>query len=172
MKRVFYSDALADDIVERIANGETLRAICRDSHMPTWSAVYRWISENEGFATAMNHARELGAEAIAEEALAIADTPEIGEETEDDGERLKVRRGDMLGHRKLQVDTRLKLLAKWHPKKYGDRSAVELTGADGGPVQIDETKRAARVAALVSLAQKRKAASEKGGDSDDVSDLV
>ena len=31
----------------------------------------------------------------------------------------------MLGHRKLRIDTRLKLLAKWNPKKWGDRMALD-----------------------------------------------
>ena len=36
----------------------------------------------------------------------------------------EVRRGDMLGHRKLQIETRLKLLAKWDPKRYGGRTVL------------------------------------------------
>jgi hypothetical protein len=38
-------------------------------------------------------------------------------------------REDMLGHRKLQIETRLKLLAKWSPKRYGDK--LGIGGADG-----------------------------------------
>jgi hypothetical protein len=47
---------------------------------------------------------------------------------------------DMLGHRKLQIETRLKLLAKWNPKKYGDR--VQLSGDKENPLQIDATVQA------------------------------
>jgi len=36
---------------------------------------------------------------------------------------------DMLGHRKLQIETRLKLLAKFHPTKYGDK--LGLHGVEG-----------------------------------------
>ena len=40
----------------------------------------------------------------------------------------------MIEHRKLRIDTRLKLLAKWNPKKYGDKLAH--TGPEGdGPIQ-------------------------------------
>ena len=43
---------------------------------------------------------------------------------------------DMLGHRKLQIETRLKLLSKWDPKRFGDR--VALTGADNAPpIQVE-----------------------------------
>jgi hypothetical protein len=121
-----------DEICRRISEGEPLRAICRDAHMPSWRAVYDWLSEDEEFAARIARARDLGFDAIAQEAMAIADTPVIGEETEDDGDRVKVKRGDMLGHRRLQVETRLKLLSKWCPKRYGEQSAMQITGADGG----------------------------------------
>lgn len=119
---------ILDEICNRIAEGEPLRAICRDQHMPAWRTVYAWIESDSAFAARIAHARELGFDAIAEEALAISNTPVVGEETEDDGEKVKVKRGDMLGHRKLQIETRLKLLAKWCPAKYGDKQAVELSG--------------------------------------------
>ena len=117
-----------DEICNRLSEGEPLRAICRDEHMPAWRTVYDWIMEDELFATRIARARELGFDAIAEEALAIANAPMIGEETEDDGDRVKVKRADMLGHRKLQIETRLKLLAKWSPKKYGDRVELDHKG--------------------------------------------
>lgn len=119
---------IADEIIQRLSEGEPLRAICRDEHMPAWRTFYAWVEQDKEFAARIVRARELGFDAIAEEALAIANTPVIGEETEDDGEKFKVKRGDMLGHRKLQIETRLKLLAKWCPAKYGDKQAVELSG--------------------------------------------
>ncbi|WP_334157907.1 hypothetical protein [Oryzomicrobium sp.] len=166
MKKVStYTEALAAEICDRIADGEPLRQICRDERMPAWRTVYHWIEARPEFAERMERARRAGFDAIAEEALEIANTPEVGEETEDDGEKLKVKRGDMLGHRKLQVETRLKLLAKWHPTKYGDKTSMELTGASGGPVQISETDRGARLAAIVAAATAR-------AEDDPAADLV
>jgi hypothetical protein len=165
-RRSTYTPEIGAEICARLAEGEPLRVICRDPHMPAWRTVYDWIEADPDLAARIARARKLGFDAIAEEALEIADTPEIGEETEDDGGgKVKVRRGDMLGHRKLQVETRLKLLAKWCPAKYGERTAMELTGANGGPVQINDADRAARVAGLLALAEQRK------GDAD-VADLV
>lgn len=124
-----FTQETAAAICERIANGEPLRAICRDEGMPAWRTVYDWISADSTFATRIAQAREIGFDAIAEEALDIADTPVEGvrKEASDDG--YKEVREDMLGHRKLQIDTRLKLLAKWSPKRYGDNSKVELAGS-------------------------------------------
>jgi len=115
-------------IVELMCDGKTLSAICREEPgMPHRQRVYEWIEADPEFAKAMDRARDLGADAIAEEALRIADTTEEGVELEIGSEgTTKEKRGDMLGHRKLRVETRLKLLAKWHPKKYGDK--IEHTG--------------------------------------------
>jgi hypothetical protein len=165
MAKSTYTPEIGAEICARLAEGEPLRVICRDPHMPAWRTVYDWIEADSDLAARIARARKLGFDAIAEEALEIADTPVVGEETEDDGDKVKVKRGDMLGHRKLQVETRLKLLAKWCPAKYGDRTAMELTGANGGPVQIGDTERATKIAAILANAQARK-------DGGDVSDLV
>jgi hypothetical protein len=61
-------------------------------------------------------------------------------------------------------DSLLALILKGRRKKvYAERT--ELTGADGGPVaQVDETAKAARVAQLMALAQRRKAEQDDFGD--------
>ena len=47
---------------------------------------------------------------------------------------MTVTEEDMLGHRKLQIETRLKLLAVWDPKRYGNKMQI---GGDGGdPIKI------------------------------------
>ena len=124
---VTWSDAIADEIVERISQGETLRAICREDHMPSWQAVYNWIGGNEDFARRIARARELGADAIAEQTVDIID-----QEAERDMNG-KVDQG-WVAHQKLRAEHRLKLLAKWQPKKYGDKITQEVTGANGGPI--------------------------------------
>lgn len=142
-KKSIKTPVLCDEILERIADGETLRAICRNDHMPSWRTFYDWLREDEELNTRFAHARDLGFDIIAEEALAIADTPMVGERTEQSETGFKTFRDDMLGHRKLQVDTRLKLLAKWSPKKYGDKQAIEHSGgfnlsvATGVPDETD-----------------------------------
>jgi hypothetical protein len=115
-----YTDKLADEIVARLSTGETLRSICRDKKMPIWTTVYDWMDRYPEFSLRIARARELGYDAIAEEALRIADTPILGETIKESKFGTEVTRADMLGHRKLQIETRLKLLAKWSPKRYGD----------------------------------------------------
>lgn len=124
-----YTPALADEIIERVSNGETLTFVCvSNPKMPTRKCVYDWLQGNEEFMLRFARARDEGADAIAEEALSIANTPLEGliEKSGPDG--TTITREDMLGHRRLQVETRLKLLAKWSPKKYGDKIDVEHSG--------------------------------------------
>lgn len=60
-------------------------------------------------------------------------------------------------------DALMALMLKGRRKKvYADRT--ELTGAEGAPVVIDETAKAARVAQLLALAQSRKTAQDEFGD--------
>lgn len=126
-----YTQKIADEICERIAQGEPLRQICRDEGMPAWRTVYDWINKYEDFSTAIARARELGYDAIAEETLDIADegTNDWMEKLGADGQPIGWQlNGEHVQRSKLRIETRLKLLAKWSPKKYGDKQQVEMSG--------------------------------------------
>lgn len=125
-----YTEELAEAICKHIAEGGALKPFLRQPGMPNWSTVYAWIAEKPDFAERMELARQMGADAIAEEAMEIADTTQEGVRTETSEDGHKEVREDMLGHRKLRVWTRLQLLAKWHPKKYGTK--VEHAGSVSG----------------------------------------
>ena len=94
--------------------------------MPAWRTVYDWMWRNEQLSTAIARARDIGYDKMAEECLFIADNLHMGKKkvftsgADDDEDSVTVTEEDMLGHRKLQIETRLKLLAKFNPKRYGD----------------------------------------------------
>ncbi|MEE9876582.1 MAG: hypothetical protein PBU97_08085 [Stenotrophomonas maltophilia] len=150
---------LVQAIVERLAEGEPLAQICRDEGMPAARTVREWQQTDETVSAAIARAREEGFDAIAAECLRIADTPMPGKiekrellgvlkHKDEDGKGQSValpeaelvvteeRTEDMLGHRKLQIETRLKLLAKWDPKRYGDRLAVDHGVQDNLAAQL------------------------------------
>ncbi len=119
---------IADAVVEWIAEGKPLREFCRQPGMPCRATVDNWRLKDEAFASRVARARDAGYDQIAEEALAIADTPVAGITTVEDDDGIKTTTEDMLGHRKLQVETRLKLLACWDPRRYGAKAQVEHQG--------------------------------------------
>lgn len=117
-----YTPEIADEIVNRIATGEPLRQICRDEHMPQWRTIYDWQDANKEFYARIAHARERGEEAIAQECLEIADSAKNdwmeAHGKDDEGYRLN---GEHIQRSKLRIETRLKLLAKWNPRKWGEK---------------------------------------------------
>ncbi|WP_315928880.1 terminase small subunit protein [Mesorhizobium sp. SP-1A] len=138
-----FTEEIADTICERLAEGESLRSICRDEGMPSTSSVCRWLAAREGFREQYARARELQADALFDEAQDIANTLVEGVKTKvtSDG-KTEVTRGDMIEHRRLQVDVRKWMVGKLAPKKYGDKLA--LTDADGRPLTVNVVQRAER----------------------------
>jgi hypothetical protein len=106
--------SILDELVTWIGEGKTLRAFCRQEGYPSKSTIYSIIEADSVLSGLIARAREEGHDAIAEECLEIADTEKDAN----------------IG--KLRVWTRLQLLAKWNPKKYGDRVALD----HGGEVAI------------------------------------
>lgn len=130
-----YSGDIAAIICERIADGNSLRTICAEDGMPNKATVLRWISSNDAFRDQYARAREAQADALFDEILAIADAPRIGEKIKIDKDGNKeITRGDMIEHRRLQVDTRKWMASKLLPKKYGDKQQLEHSGVDGAPL--------------------------------------
>lgn len=117
-------------LIEGISEGIPLQPLCREEGMPAWRTVYDWMESDPAFAARIARAREVGADAIASESLEIVDEePQRGP----DG---KIDSG-WVAHQKLRAEHRLKLLAKWSPKKYGDRVENVHTGADGGAIDLN-----------------------------------
>jgi hypothetical protein len=94
--------------------GKPLRERCRQPWNPDWRTVYHWMDKDEDFVARIARAREDGHDVIADQCVTLADTQPL-DQTE-------------VAWRRLQVETRLKLLAKWNPKKYGDRQQLEHGG--------------------------------------------
>lgn len=116
-----FSQAIANEICDRLAKGESLRKICgeeRDDFIPGRTTVLKWLAENEAFASQYARARELQADAKFEEAWEIAETATV--------ENVQVAR--------LKIDTIKWQTAKLQPKKYGDK--VALTGGDEGDAPL------------------------------------
>ena len=124
-----YSEEVLQEICDRLSKGEPLAQICREEAMPSMTTVWNWQNINPDkelgakVSEAIARAREEGEEVIAVDCLNIAD--DNGKDTRflDDGR--EVTDADVVQRAKLRIDTRLKLLAKWNPKKWGEK--VDMT---------------------------------------------
>jgi hypothetical protein len=138
--RPIYNATDALEIATRLSAGEPMAVICRDEFMPCVTTVWTWQKDHPEFAESIARAREIGFDVIATDCLSIADgkdkpTPEDLAEFAETGQII-VRDHN---RDRLRIDTRLKLLAKWDPKRYGDKTTTELTGPNGGPIQTEAT---------------------------------
>lgn len=124
-----FNQEIADLICERLIKPESLRSICLEEGMPSKTTVFRWLEANEEFRDQYARAREFQADVHVDEIIDIADTPVIGEKTKSGADgKTETMTGDMIEHRRLQVDTRKWIASKMRPKKYGDKLDVEHAG--------------------------------------------
>ena len=97
--------------------------------MPNRATVFRWLGKHQEFSDQYARAREEQAEALADEIVSIADQmPPITDNGSTDS-----------GHvswQKNRVEARKWVASKLKPKKYGDKVQQEVSGPNGGPVQV------------------------------------
>ncbi len=130
-----YTPELAAKICARLAEGETLRSICRDVAMPSKTTLLRWLADerNVDFRDQYAHAREMQADALFDEALEIADDASGDWSTDKDGK--KTLDHEHVQRSRLRVDTRKWAAGKLAPKRYGDK--LQHTGEGGGPIRAE-----------------------------------
>lgn len=153
-----YTPETAAEICERLALGESLRAICGSDSMPDQTTVYRWIRDREAFRQQYARAREDQAETMLDQILTIADDTSNDTEITDQGERPN---SEWITRSRLRVDARKWAMSKLAPKKYGDKLDVTTAGES---MNLSVEERAAKLAALTALVAKRKADHEDGSD--------
>lgn len=141
-----YSQTIADDICERLANGESLRVICAGEEHPRQATVFRWLAANEEFREQYARAREAQADTLADEIVGIADDGSNDFMETKDGPKYDA---EAVARSKLRVDARKWVAAKLKPKVYGDK--LDLTSAgDKLGRETSEVDLATRLAAMAA----------------------
>lgn len=115
-------------VIKELQNGRSLRELLRDSGMPSRTALYSWLDKDEKYQERFARAQEIGDDVLFEETIDIARTPMVGETEEIGPNGVTIKRGDMLGHRKLLIETIDKVLARRNPRKYGNKLDVTSDG--------------------------------------------
>lgn len=127
------TEAIVDTIIEAVTAGTPLAEILRsDPAMPKPTTFYDWLRGDEALSERFARAREFGFDAIAVETLKIADDASADWIPGKNGPMLDA---EHVSRSKLRIETRLKLLSKWDPKRYGDR--LELDGKVDGNVTVN-----------------------------------
>jgi hypothetical protein len=118
-----FAQDIADAICLRLAEGETLRQICRSEGMPPESTVRQWVIDQAEFAAQYAKARDLGLDAMADALFEIADDGTNDTNVDEDGNVFTNH--DVIARSRLRVDTRKWYLSKLAPKRYGDKTQVD-----------------------------------------------
>jgi hypothetical protein len=118
-----YTQALADVICDRLADGEPLVRICASPGFPAQSAVRKWALERPDFGVKYARARAIGYELLADEVIAIGDASIYHNGAPDNA---------LVQQARLRSDNRKWMLSKMLPKVYGDK--IELSGDANAPL--------------------------------------
>lgn len=129
--RTKFSQEVFDAICERLADGESLRAICSDAEMPNKATVFRWLSQDDKLSDQYARARDSQADAIFDEILDIADDARndwMERNGDDVGYQLN---GEHIQRSRVRIDARKWMAGKLRPKVYGDKLGLDHSNTDG-----------------------------------------
>ena len=133
-----YSRGVASKLCALLAQGKSLRTACTYDGMPSIATVYNWIAVHPEFLEQYSRAKEESADALVEDMLDIADEVPSIPETDKDGKITAVKVDSAgVARNRLRVETRKWIASKLKPKKYSEKTNVELYGKDGGDIKVD-----------------------------------
>lgn len=118
-----YTQEIADYICEQMIEGRDLCDICNDEGVPARVTVYRWRRDYPEFDTQYARAREALADWELNHLKQLAESC-----TEENVNSTRVK----LNHYQWR-------LMKIAPRTYGDKVKTEITGVDGGAIQVEQT---------------------------------
>jgi hypothetical protein len=115
-----YSETIADEIVRRMIEGENMTKICEGGGMPSRATVYGWFDRHPEFYARCARAREALADHLVDKIEQMADNATLKN----------------IEKVKLKISVAQWRAMKVAPRMYGDRMRAEITGENGGPVQV------------------------------------
>jgi hypothetical protein len=115
-----YTTEQAEKFCAAIAEGGSLRSVCKKPGMPSKATVFRWLREQPEFVKLYEVATDERADTIIDEIVDIADNCRAD--------------ADSIRKAKLRIHARVEQAQRMKPRKYGNQ--LQLTGEGGGAVQI------------------------------------
>lgn len=124
-----YNLELASAICARLAEGESLRSVCRDESMPCAATVFTWMRVHKEFLEQYEKAKEESADALVEDMLDIADNARNDWMEQHDEDNVGYRfNGEHVQRSRLRIDVRKWAASKLKPKKYGEKIEQTVNG--------------------------------------------
>jgi hypothetical protein len=123
-----FSQEIFDEICVRIAEGESLRKICKDEKMPSLVAVWKWLNNSEELVKQYTRAREEQAETLVDEIIDISDEKKDDTFLDKDGN--EVINHEAIARSRLRVDSRKWIASKLKPKRFGDYTKIQAEVKD------------------------------------------
>lgn len=117
-----WTEEIASAICAELSRGFSLSEICRREKMPDITVVYDVMRRDPSFAQRYTRAKQDSADTYASMIIDAAKGPF--------NDMLEVQAA------RLKIDTLKWVAAKLKPKSYGERVEAAITGADGGPIQV------------------------------------
>lgn len=137
--------ATMEELKQRVTDGESLREVSSALNVPH-GLFASWIESEPARMDAYKAALRVRADALLHDAVSISANTQEGQTVKEGPDGVVTTTEDMLGHRKLRVDTNLKVAARWDPARFGDSQRVELTARVIKPNEVTLLEGARRIA--------------------------
>ena len=120
----FYTPELAEEVLRRMAEGQSVLAIGKTADMPSRDVIIKWLTDDtNGFADKYKRAKESMADVYIEQTIGIVDKARVDiEELKDP--RLSSATAKIVD---AQVRARQWTAARSHPAHWGDKSQVDVS---------------------------------------------
>jgi hypothetical protein len=120
--RITFTQALFDEICQKIADGQSVRQACSAKHLPDRTSFNEWRKSTPELQAQYDRACLDNEDATCDDIQHIADT-----------ERDPAKARNMIDARKWKLKIR-------NRKVYGDHIKAEHSGPDGGPIQVERVR--------------------------------
>jgi hypothetical protein len=120
MSNTTYTTEQAAKFCAAIADGGSLRSVCKKAGMPSKATVFRWLAESAEFVKMYEKATDERADTFVDEIVDIADNCKAD--------------ADSIRKAKLRIAARVEQAQKMKPRKYGKQ--LQITGEGGGALQV------------------------------------
>lgn len=132
-----WTQEIEDEILDRIAKGQSVVDICDDDWLPSQRTLYRRLEADDEFRQRYARARDMQADTLFDEILQIADDGRNDWMERKSAENPGwVENGEALRRSEIRINARKWMAGKLRPKVYGEKIDHTIGNPDGTPIQF------------------------------------